>query len=52
MLPYLKRFILLVNGWLLKSDSHVPENFCQIKICPSHVQKNAIICLFGVQKWK
>ena len=32
----------------LKSDSHVPENFCQIKIFPSHVRKNTIICLFGV----
>ena len=32
----------------LKSDSHVPENFCQIKVIPSGVQKNSIICLFGV----
>ena len=32
----------------LKSDSHVPENICQIKIFPSHVSKNTIICLFGV----
>ena len=30
----------------LKSDSHVPENFCQITIIPSGVQKNTIICLF------
>ena len=30
----------------LKSDSHVPENFCQIKIIPSGVQKNTIVwCL-------
>ena len=27
----------------LKSDSHVSENFCQIKIFPSLVQKNTII---------
>ena len=33
---------------MLKSDSHVPENFCQIKKFPSLVQKNTIICLFGV----
>ena len=33
---------------ILKSDSHVPENFCQIKKFPSLVQKNIIICLFGV----
>ena len=32
----------------LKSDSHVPENFCQIKIFPSHVRKNTMICLLGV----
>ena len=32
----------------LKSDSHVSENFCQIKIFPSHVRKNTIICLSGV----
>ena len=32
----------------LKSDPHVPENFCQIKIFPSHVRKNAMICLLGV----
>ena len=32
----------------LKSDSHVSENFCQIKIFPSLVQKNTIICLFDV----
>ena len=33
---------------VLKSDSHVPENFCQIKMFPSLVWKNTIICLFGV----
>ena len=32
----------------LKLDSHVPENFCQIKIFPSHFRKNTMICLFGV----
>ena len=32
----------------LKSDSHVPENFCHNKILPSLVRKNTIICLFGV----
>ena len=32
----------------LKSDSHVPKNFCQIKIISSGVQKNTIIYLFGV----
>ena len=32
----------------LQSDSHVPENFGQIKIFLSHVRKNTIICLFGV----
>ena len=32
----------------LKSDSHVEENFCQIKISPSLVWKSTIICLFGV----
>ena len=31
----------------LKSDSHVPENFCQIKIFPSHFRKNTMICLSG-----
>ena len=41
-----------VNMKVLKSDPHVPENFCQIKIFPSHVRKNAIIYLFGVWKWK
>ena len=35
------------NLLLLKSDSHVPENFCQSKIFPSHVRKNIMICLFG-----
>ena len=47
----------LCNGYMslkavsmknLKSDSHVPENFCQIKIFPSHFRKNTMICLFGV----
>ena len=33
---------------ILKSDSHVSEIFCQIKKFPSLVQKNTIICLFGV----
>ena len=28
----------------LKLDSHLPENFCQIKVIPSGVQKNSIIC--------
>ena len=32
----------------LKPDSQVPEKFCQIKIIPSLVLKNAIICLIGV----
>ena len=32
----------------LKSDHHVEENFCQIKIFPSLVRKNTIICLFRV----
>ena len=32
----------------LKSDSHLPEKFCLIKIIPSLVQKNTIICLLGV----
>ena len=32
----------------LKLDSHLPENFFQIKVIPSGVQKNSIICLFGV----
>ena len=32
----------------LKSDSHAPENFYQIKTFPSHVRKSTIICLFGV----
>ena len=32
----------------LKWDSHIQENFCQIEIFPSLVQKNTIICLFGV----
>ena len=36
----------------LKSDSHLPENFFQIKIFPSLVSKNTIICLFGIWKWK
>ena len=33
---------------ILKSDSHVPENFCQIRIFPSLVRKNTIICLFDI----
>ena len=33
---------------LLKSDSHLPENFCQIKIFHSHVRRNTTINLFGV----
>ena len=33
---------------ILKSDSHVYEHFGQIKIFLSLVQKNIIICLFGV----
>ena len=45
-------FVLVLLLLLLKSDSHIPENFCQIKIFPSHVWKNATICLFGVLKWK
>ena len=32
----------------LKSDSHVSENCCQIKIFPSLIRKNTIIRLFGV----
>ena len=36
------------TGLVLKSDTHVPENCCQIKIFPSLVQKNTIIFLFGV----
>ena len=32
----------------LNSDSHIYEDFCQIKIFPSLVQKNTIICLSGV----
>ena len=37
----------------LKSGSHVPENFCQIKIFPSHVWKNTIIYLLleNENKW-
>ena len=35
------------NRFYLKSDSHVPKNFSQIKIFPSYVRKNTIICLFG-----
>ena len=34
----------------LKTDFHVPENVCQIKIFPSFVRKITIICSFGVQK--
>ena len=36
------------DHYTLKSDSHIPENFYQIRIFPSHVPKNTIICLFGV----
>ena len=41
------------SSYSLKSDSHVPEYFCQIKIFPSLVQKNTIICLvFEIEnKW-
>ena len=35
-----------------KSDYHVPENFCQINIFPSHVRKNTIIYLFGKNEKK
>ena len=45
-------FSCLKNDEAFKSDSHVPENFCQVKIFPSDVRKNAIICLFGISKWK
>ena len=41
-------YILKSFHVILKSDSHVPEHFCQIKIFPSHVRKSTIICLFGV----
>ena len=36
----------------LNLDSHVPDNFCQIKIFPGLVWKYTIICLFGVSKLK
>ena len=37
----------------LKSDSHVPEIFCQIKVFPSLVQKNTVVCLVfkNENKW-
>ena len=35
-------------GSCLKSDSHVPENFCEIKIFPSLLWKKNFIYLFGV----
>ena len=35
-----------------KSDYHVPENFCQIKIFPSHIRKNTAIYLFGKNEKK
>ena len=35
----------LFNKGFLKSDSHVPEKFCQIKVISNGVQKNSIICL-------
>ena len=38
----------LSDGITLKSGSHVSENFCQIKIFPSLVRKNMIVCLFRV----
>ena len=48
---YQKLVILFFSSVVtLKLDSHVPENFSQIKIFPSHVRKNTIICLFVV--WK
>ena len=37
-----------VAKFCLKLDSHVPENFSQIKNFPCLVKKNTIICLFGV----
>ena len=33
---------------ILKSESHVPGNFCQVKMFPSLVWKNTLICLLGV----
>ena len=39
---------LVHDNFALKSDSHVQEKFCQIKISPTHVRKNTMICLFGV----
>ena len=38
----------LESAFTTPSDSQVYENFCQIKIFPSLVRKNTIICLFGV----
>ena len=46
-----------VDQWLIRlvkaMYSHVPENFCQIKIFPSHFQKNTMICLVfeNENKW-
>ena len=47
-----EHFLTVYRLITLKSDSHVSENFCQMKVFPSLVWKNTIICLFGVSKWK
>ena len=40
-----KNLILIQNGLSLKRDSHVLENFYQIKIISSLIKKNTIIFL-------
>ena len=37
---------------ILKSNSHVAEDFCQVEFFPSFAWKNTNICLIGVLKIK
>ena len=40
------------QGLYLKADSHVGDDFCEIKLFPCLVGKYTNICLIGALKWK
>ena len=47
-IAFLSKFSVTIKNKKLKSDSHVSENFCQIKIFLSLIRNNIIMSLFGV----